>query len=663
MIRRRGGSAGAWCDRLLDGVVVVLATWTVVYHVCLVTRLDTTWALVLEVVALAGTWVSLHRLSWHPAETVEPAPAPAAEPGRRSAARPLVTVAVGAAVVAAVCTATGAPFVLVWAPWLISALAAVAWAYTRLRTAPALLPPDPVGRLETGVALVWALGLAGFSWWVLNPNADDLFYLNLSQDVADQGRFPVRDSLFSHLHFPLANWPPVASYDALVGVVAKVLGVPAGTVAYLGVLPVATALSVLALWRLLRAWRVPGAAWALSAALVFLLFDGGASYATPGNLFLTRLWQGKIILLCVLVPVLLVYALRYVENPTRRRLARLALGSLAAVGLSTTAIFLLPVIALGGTAPLWRRAPRRAVAGFAALAAYPLGAGVVTLLVGGRSADDFGERLLYRFDASWIGHEIFLSGTMAVVAILGVLLGLLVVPHRDARLTTAVLALATGAVLVPGATRLSYDLTGLGPTLWRLSWVATVAALLGVVVARGVRWLQPRLPHAARPLAGPVAVAVTLAVLAGVGTPIWTTPSTGASLRAPFHWQRPPPSLTAADALLRVLPPGSRVLAPDSLSITLAVSTSEVMTVAPREYYLHYLEHDPAFHYADRLFLWGFVNDIDTAASRDLPQALGLLGVDVVCTFATDRGPYAEVRGLGYRPLLSTADYRCLQRT
>jgi hypothetical protein len=87
------------------------------------------------------------------------------------------------------------------------------------------------------------------------------------------------------------------------------------------------------------------------------------------------------------------------------------------------------------------------------------------------------------------------------------------------------------------------------------------------------------------------------------------------------------------------------------------------MTVAPREYYLHYLEHDPAFHYADRLFLWGFVNDIDTAASRDLPQALGLLGVDVVCTFATDRGPYAEVRGLGYRPLLSTADYRCLQRT
>jgi hypothetical protein len=669
MAGRRVGAAAAWCDGLLDAVVVLLATWTVVYHLCLVSRLGTTWALLLEVVALAATVVVLRRTCRRPAGWADLAHR---QPrAGRTRARSLAAVAVGAAVVAAVSTAADAPFVLVWGPWLVSALSGTAWAARHLRTAPAPPRLEPVGPLEAGIAVGWALGLAVFSWWVLNPNADDLFYLNVSQEVADQGRFPLRDSLYSHLTLPMANWPPVASYDGLVGVVARLLGVRAGDVAYLAVLPIATALSVLALWRLLRAWRVPGVAWALSAALVFLLFDGGGSYATPGNLFVTRLWQGKIILLCVLVPMLLVYALRYVESPTRDRLVRLGLGSAAAVGLSTTAIFLVPVLALGGTAPLWRRAPRRALAGLAALAAYPLGAGLVTLLMGGRSADDFGERLLYRFDAAWIGHQIFLDGGMALLGVLAVLVGLLLVPHPAARVTTGVLVVTAGFVLVPGATRLSYDLTGLGPTLWRLSWVATVAALLGVGVAGGARWLQGRVPRPAGPLAGPATVAVTLGVVAALGTPVWTVASSGASIRAPFHWQRPPSSLTAADQVLRLAPPGSRVLAPDSLSIALAVSTTEVTTVAPREYYLQYLEHDPAFHYPERLALWHFVNDLEvdppdrfpplspTALSEDLRR----VGVDVVCTSAADTARYDELRALGLRPLMANPDYRCLRRT
>jgi hypothetical protein len=666
MSQRRGRGTAAWCDSLLDAAVVLLATWTVVYHLCLVTHLGTTWAMVLELAALVGTVLGLRRLA---PPGAGPTPAPPLMPSadgvgsRGRASTALVAVAVVAAIVAAVATARNASFALVWAPWLTSALASTGWAAIRLGAASTASPVPtrpPVGRVETWVAPAWAVGLGLFSWWVLDPNTDDLFYLNLSQAVADDGRFPLRDTLFSRLDLPMANWPPVASYDALVGVVARVLGVHAAGVAYLGVLPVATALSVLALWRLLRAWRVRGVACALSIALVFLLFDGGVSYATPGNLFLTRLWQGKIILLCVLVPVLLVYALRYVESPTRGRLVRLALGSAAAVGLSTTAIFLLPVIAVGGTAPLWGRAPRRALVGLAALAAYPLGAGVVSLVVGGRSADDFGERLLYRFDAAWIGHQIFLDGAMALLGVLAVLLGAILVPHPAGRLTTAVLALATGVVLVPGATRLSYDLTGLGPTLWRLSWVATVAALLGVAVARGAHALGLRLPRHTGAASGPLSVVFVLVVMEAFGTPIWSTASSGASLRAPFHWQRPPPSLTAAQRLLRVAPPGSRVLAPDSLSITLAVSTSDLTTVAPREYYLQYLEHDPSFHYADRLALWSFVNDTVTTPPHDLRGSLERVGVDVVCTFAADTRSYADVRALGYRPLVATHDYRCL---
>lgn len=110
--------------------------------------------------------------------------------------------------------------------------------------------------------------------------------------MVDHGTFPLRDTIFSDLVFPMSSWPPVASYDALMGTIARLAGVPAAFVVYLFAPPVVTFLSVLALWRLLRAWGGQAVGVALSLSLVFLLFDGGSGYAAPGTLFLTRLWQG-----------------------------------------------------------------------------------------------------------------------------------------------------------------------------------------------------------------------------------------------------------------------------------------------------------------------------------------------------------------------------------
>ena len=58
-------------------------------------------------------------------------------------------------------------------------------------------------------------------------------------------------------------------------------------------------LAVLALWRLLRTWRVPHVSVALGSGPDVPAGDGTVSYETPGNLFRTRLWQGKVILQCV----------------------------------------------------------------------------------------------------------------------------------------------------------------------------------------------------------------------------------------------------------------------------------------------------------------------------------------------------------------------------
>jgi hypothetical protein len=289
------------------------------------------------------------------------------------------------------------------------------------------------------------------------------------------------------------------------------------------------------------------------------------------------------------------------------------------------------------------------------MAAYPLAAGVVTTLLGGRSADDFGARRQFRFDGVFIGHEIFLTGVLAVVAVMAVLLGALVVPHPAARVTTGLLVLVTGIVFVPGVTRTSYDLTGLGPTLWRLSWGCAIAALVGLTVVR----LATLLPRRRLRLALPIAF---VAVLAGFGAPIWAD-SAGAAWRTPFHWQRFDSSRSMAETAIAAAGPGGVILAPDSLSITVAVTTTDVKTVAPRDYYMYYLRDDARFHYEQRLGLVYFVNHTTPWHAAAVARDLQVVGVDVACVALPDVRRAAALRSAGFVPLAVNGSYRCLHRT
>jgi hypothetical protein len=642
-------------DGLLDCAVVLLASWTVVYHASLLLGLRSTPALLVEAAVLvlgAAAWAAVTRSRPRPSpDLTRPHPAGASLRWDRT-----VLVTVVAAAVGALAMALDVPWILVWPAWLVAGVAGTACALTRLRIAgPERAPVSGLSALESWVVIVCTLGLAAFSMVVLRPNPDDLFYVNWSQWVAAHGEFPLRDTLYSDLGYPLANWPPVASYDGLVGAVAHLLGTSAGNVVYIVVPPVATGLAVLALWRLLRAWGVEHRVVALLAALAFLLVDGTESYASPGNLFATRLWQGKVILACVLVPVLLVHLLRQAERPSRSRLGFLFLCGTAAVALSTTAIFLVPVVAAAGAAPLVRTSRRAALAAFAAAAAYPVGAGIVTLALGGRSADDFGIRRQYRFDPSWFGHQVFLTGPMALLAVGAVLLGALLVPHPAARVTTGVAVVLVGLTFVPGFTRLTYDVVGLGPTLWRLTWACTVAALVGA----GASWVAGRLRRSRR-----AAVAAGLAgvlLLAGFGSPIWAEDTT-TTFASPPHWQRGPSSRAAAAWLVRQATPPGTVLAPDGLSTTVVVTQTGVKVVAPRDYYLDYLSDNPDFLYEERLLLSRFANADPTAATPEVAPALDRLDVRAACLYRRDHTGAHVLLAAGYHRGFLSGTYRCFRR-
>jgi hypothetical protein len=108
--------------------------------------------------------------------------------------------------------------------------------------------------------------------------------------------------------------------------------------------------------------------------------------------------------------------------------------------------------------------------------------------------------------------------------------------------------------------------------------------------------------------------------------------------------------------------PGDLVLAPDPISITLAVTSTSVKTVAPRDYYMQYLAHDPGFHYRERLALVRYVNDVAPADPSVVARDLQVVGVQVVCTSLEDRHRYDVLAAAGYHHLFTSGYYRCLGR-
>ena len=648
------------CDRLLELAIVAFAAWTVIYHLCAVLRLPARWAALAGALALVPCAWAVWRPEPEPAAAAAgAAPAPPAVP---RGSRALVGAALATAVAgAALFAAEVGPWTLTIAVWLASA--GLAMAATTARAGRAGGPPPATttatrpwpgaarGWLEPLVVGAWAAGLAVLSLFIRAPDADDSYYVHLSAWIAEHGRFPVRDVLFSDHVFPALYFPPVPSYEALVGTLARYAHVPVADVEYLVVPPVATVLAILALWRLLRGWRVPMPALALSVSVVFLLFAADENRML-GGFFVSRLWQGKVVLLCVLVPVLLALLQAYAERPARRSLALVACATVAAVGLSTTAIFVIPVIATACLAPMAARAPRAALAGWLAAVAYPAAAAVATLALDGRQPEVYKASDLV---PSTLVHYALGTGVVGFIAMLALLAGPVLLRSAVAGQMLASAALAVGILYVPHVPLAIFDLTELGRVLWRLTWAMPVAALVGALATSVV---PARAPVVLR-LAPAAAVAAAMAL---AGVPLWS-PGAGAEVASRPSWKRAPEQVAAARAILARARPGDLVLAPDRVSQTLAVLSGSVTTVSPRLFFVRALADVPAMHATERerlrrLVVRGRRRPAGAEAAAAV-RALRVTGVDIACVARRDRAARRVLARAGYADGFRAAHLRC----
>lgn len=650
----------AWGDVACELLVRGFGTWTVLYHLGVVAGIRTTPLLLLTaaltILPLAVPSLVRRWRARSSAGRTAPAVVDGSGTGRVRRLPGALLVAVALAVVA-VSALTGSPtsYPIGWglavASVLVLVLALVVAGPVAEQAPRPLAGP---GRTAASLVVLGVLATAAVaSLYTVTKSYDDIFYVNKAVFVAERGTIPVRDTVYTDQLLPAirgAGSVPVQSLEVLQGAVGHVLGTSGADVAYLVATPVAVAATVWVLWWLAREWsRGPAiAAFVVGAAYLawgMYLAPGSAGSIAMSSLPMRGSWQGKVVLVSVALPFCHLALTRWARGRRPRDLLLLFLVGAGTVGLASTAIFLVPPIAV--TAAVALAVTRRpGWWGPLALAAYPVGAGVVVARLS--PGEDYGEPLR---DAASAFHGLFGQGWWGWLGGLALLLGGWAVRRGAGQVVAAAAVTATVLVLAPFGPQLVDDLTGAGPIVWRLGWIAPLPVLLGVLAAAPLgspevlgdraRQLVERVPSAVRTGLGWCLVAVTVSGVVLVGRPVWAADAPLQFADRPT-WKWTQPDLTVAAAIARDAPGPGSVLAPREAMSALALTTTRVHAVDPRSFFLPALVEDPWVHAARRRLSHTMRPGL-TWVYRSFVSDLLVVGVGTVCLDPTQTAARASL--------------------
>ncbi|MDQ3756381.1 MAG: DUF6077 domain-containing protein [Actinomycetota bacterium] len=557
-------------DVLLDHIVVVLAAGTLACHLALLLDLHRAVLAVLWCALFVLGAVLLHRLPSRGPHLDEGAPAMWATVSASA-------LAAAAATVVYVAPGSGRWWWLFWALAVASLVVGMqgvcGWRTT--------LDPPAGSSAPSGWVLVLLLA-AAMSIAALvttRPDLDDVYVVNRSVHVETHGgALPTEDIVFSDQGFPGERAPLRSpAFEVLIGITAAALPVSAASVLYLGVAPSAAALSVLALWRLLRTLRCRKPIVAVTAATFFLFLDG-SKHGSFGNFSFARMWQGKVVFVALVVPLLWVYAVRWGRDGSVRHLLLLATANIAAAGMSSTGLFVAPLATFIVTIGLWstiRHAGRVVAAGVAST--YPAVLALLNRLTDDTLQEGTASEAVQGLSPWGRWNFVFGRPTLALSAT-ALTFGWLAARDRTIRRLLAVAPLLA-LVLMYGPRWLDPLRTitpGTASILWRSVWVLPVPAFVGL--AATIPWTVAGRSRAAAALATGV-----LAVAGGIFVTT-TTPVMSGRNHASLGW---PEWKTGGDArvaerLIRTVREGSVVAAPFEVERVVPLLSSDVRAVDPR---------------------------------------------------------------------------------
>ncbi|MDD8026265.1 MAG: DUF6077 domain-containing protein [Acidobacteriota bacterium] len=340
-----------------DGFVVVFGLWSVLSQAVALLggspRLLGRLSLLVPLPAAALLlWIGRSSSRARAGEDLQPQPP--LEPRLRPPHFPAL---VGAAVLAAFYALTGS-YVVFWT----AACLLLGYYYLRCVRAPRIrldgsAAPEPLAA-ELAILALLAVVVLAATLFVHRPQLDDSLYVGVATDVWDHPGEPImgRDTMHGVPGLPFVSpQHRVRTYDVLVGLVSRALGIKPMAAAHLLFPPLFGLLFLAAASRLLR--LLLGRAWLFGlAAVVVLLLVDGETVVSLGNSAFVALFQGKAVLPTIMVPLLAVYGLELVSGfrPAPVMIGLIGLGWAGSVSLSTNGIFLGPITVGLASAAAWR---------------------------------------------------------------------------------------------------------------------------------------------------------------------------------------------------------------------------------------------------------------------------------------------------------------------
>ena len=504
------------------------------------------------------------------------------------------------------------------------------------------LPACASSAWQTAGALALTAATSLLASMVVRGDLDDASYVVRTVWVAEHGTPALRDMIFSNGIWPATrgqDWY-IASIETLLGGLARVTGAVPGDVVYQYAVVFATGAAVWASWLLLRAWGARRPLFSLFVSLLFLIM-GGFAPKSFGNFHLARIWQGKVMLVAILIPYLYAVlaalsSVRWRAGPRARAAGvatLLGVGG-AAIALSSTGVFVVPLVAGVGLVPLLAQRGRRvdAVLFLAAAAVGPLIGGVVTLRSpsGGANIPGTSSHWLWA-DVLGIGLPAREGGLVALVVVVCaalVVLGLALprwfaTTERTAQYIVLSSVVVGLLVSLPPLYPILTSLMGGDAIAWRLAWIVPVPILVGLVASLPA--LRGGMPVVA-------ATMLVVACLVAGGIPLWSA-TNSAHIASPGAWKvRSPDDLAAAEWIVTQNSTGP-YLAPNWVTSATGAITSRIHAVGTREDYMTSLEGVSEAHLKDRLLLQRIVDKgiRKPTATPEALQALKELKVNVMC--------------------------------
>jgi hypothetical protein len=396
----------------------------------------------------------------------------------------------------------------------VTVMAVGVWAVARER--------HQVIRKDRGVlVLVLVAGLAGAVMASIYrlPDMDDFAYV---PDAVHYLTFPDQRMDYTIHYGYFEGKPPFTiiestsqPFEYVQALVAGLLNVEYLQVYYILTVAVAGFCVPLAIFLLLAHFSDSSrdAAFAMLTVLGLLTLLGEGKN-TPGSLSFTRIFQGKVVLLAGGLPLFSALSLDYLDRPSFTRWLILAAAAAAMVGLSTTAFFLIPMLALClGLAALiadgWSRRRTGAVVVYGASLGYLVGYALYAsravqhlldaALLPGTWPLTFGGHLAVFLDLERPVTPVVFFACLAAVTLL--------LSGRRRRLLLSWTAVALILFLNPVVAPFWISRVTSAPIYWRAFYALPIVAMIGAAVIA----LLERLP-ATRPRAGGVLTTLLLAV-------------------------------------------------------------------------------------------------------------------------------------------------------